>query len=158
MRREFFNKVQLKDYIKNYFKVMAISLVLAIAAFIRIYSSDWELRKELSFILVFVYPILLILAAIIHYNLQKNLKYIFTDDLIIESRNGQENKHFLSDIKDISRPKIEKNQKTGIDYIKIKFHDGDTITFVNTLPYYNELETFLVKYFKEKLDYYIRQV
>ena len=135
---------------------MSISLILLFVLSGRIYLSEWENKVTIILFLIIGYTSLLFIASMIHFNRQKGIKYVFTDESIIKYKKGKEIKYLLTDIEDICKPSDKRHQKTGIDYIKIKFKNGDKIKFDNTLLYYPSFKTFLKNFLIEKLDYIIR--
>ena len=157
MYKEYKNEVSPLNYIKNYFKIYIVSIFLAVIVLFRTNLSDLTYKDEIFWGFLIGFPILLLIGSIIQYFREKDLKYIFTDDAIIVNKKGIEEEYLLKDITDISRPKVEKLKKTGIDYIKFKFKNDRKIKFVSTLPYFSSLDKFLVQFLKEKLDYIIRR-
>ena len=156
MKREFYYNSSFSIYLKNYFKVMSISLILLFVLSGKIYFSEWQNKETIILCIIIGYSLLLFITSMIHYNIQKSIRYVFTDETILKYQKGKEQKYLLTDIEDVSKQSDKRYQKTGIDYIKIKFKNGDKIKFDNTLPYYPSLKTFLKNLLIEKLDYIIR--
>jgi len=145
-------------YLKNYLKVFLIIIGFYFVLLIRYNFGDLKYKNVLFWGVVVGIPILLIISSIIQYLRSKDLKYIFSDKSIIIEKKGVQKIFLHSEIIDICRPRIEQVQKTGFDYIKFTFHNDEKIIFMNTLPFFNKLDNFLVRYLRDKLDYNIRRV
>lgn len=152
MNREYSTNISYKEYLKNYLLAYSVSIILLIAVILRILTSDWSIKLELAIGLLIGYPFLLLIASIFHHRKQLQIKYVFSDDAITVINNSEELKYKLSQIRDVIQPSKEDYKKTGIDYIRIKFDDGNKITFGNTLPYYADLKTFLKSYSKTRFS------
>ncbi len=158
MENVFFYNRSYSKYLKNYLKVYFILIVFYLLLIIKFKFEDHKYSIVLFWGFIIGIPILLFISSIIQYLRSKDIKYIFADKSIIINKKGKEKIYLHSDIVDICRPRIEKLKKTGIDYIKFKFRNDEKIIFMNTLPFFSRIDTFLVQYLKDKLDYNIRRV
>jgi len=153
MSKEFVVKKN-TDYLKSYFKSMAIVIPAILFGISNIFKQDFPYKKEALILCAAVVVIVVMLSVKKYFN-EKDKRYIVGDHGIQIIKNNQIENYEFFRLQRIKIPSVKQKKQTGFDTLILDFNDGKKIKLDSRIPFYHEFREYLKDTLKRE-GYYDR--